>query len=520
MKKRYLLFAAMFTIGTITSQAQTISTYAGSGTGSGGYSGDGGPATAAQMKITGGIARDITGNLYIADPMNFCVRMVTPAGIISTFAGGGSTLGDGGPATAAMIVTPSTVAVDASGNVYIADLDNRIRKVTTAGTISTIVGVGGTGGSSGDGSAGILAKLDQPEALAFDATGNLYIGDYGNHKVRKVTPANLITTFAGNGTSGLSGDGSPATAAELKAPSGLAVDAAGNVYIADAANSNIRMVTPAGIISTFAGGGSTLGDGGPATAAKLSLPSGLAFDGSGNLYVADEANHRMRKITPAGIITTVAGDGTGALMGDGGPATAAQLNQPIAVVFDATNNMFISDNGNHRVRKVTASSTTITVTGSAGTLCTAKTTTLSSSTTGGTWTSTATTVATVGSSSGVVTGVAAGTATISYNTSSGGGAKTVTVVVCKVGVNNVNANDAGLKIFPNPNYGTFNIHLATPFDEYAVVTITNMVGVKIKELKMTTNQPLDLQLNAPPGIYFLEAVTPHGRWSEKITQLQ
>lgn len=523
MKKCYLLFAAMLTIGAYSTQAQTITTIAGIATA--GYTGDGGPATAASFKNPiGGIARDAAGNLYVCDGQNYCVRKITPAGIISTFAGDymASALGDGGPATAAHIVIPQAVAVDPSGNVFITDLDNRVRRVdATTGIITTYAGMGSVSGSGPDNVQATASKLDQPQALACDAAGNLYISEYGAAKVRVVAPSGIITTFAGTGVSGFSGDGGPATAAKVKAVGGIAVDKSGNVYLADGANSNIREIVKAtGNIVTYAGAGpGSAGDGGPATAALFSLPTGIAFDTAGNLLIADMANHKIRKITTSSmLVSTVAGDGTNAFMGDGGPATAAQMSQPTGVVFDATNNMYITDGNNHRVRKVTPAAT-IAVLGASTPLCTSKTATLSTATTGGTWSSSNTAIAKVGSSTGVVTGVAAGTATITYKTATAEGTKLMAVIFCGVSVKNVVGEDEGLKVYPNPTYSTVNILLSSPVDEEATVTITNMIGEKVKELKMKTNKPLDIQLNSPAGIYFLNVVTPHGRWSEKITQL-
>jgi len=524
MKKCYLLFAAMLTMGAYSTQAQNINTIAGIATV--GYSGDGGPATAAAFKSPiGGIAKDAAGNLYVCDGQNYCVRKITPAGIISTFAGDymASALGDGGPATAAHILMPQAVAVDPSGNVFITDLDNRVRKVDgSTGIITTYAGTGSVSGSGPDGVQATASKIDQPQALACDAAGNLYISEYSsNPKIRMVTPAGIITTFAGTGVSGFSGDGGPATAAKIKAVGGIAVDKSGNVYLADVANSNIREVLKAtGNIITYAGSGpGTAGDGGPATAAQFGQPTGIAFDTAGNLLIAEAANNKIRKVTTASmLVSTVAGDGTNAFLGDGGPATAAQMSQPMGVVFDAVNNMYITDGNNHRVRKVTPSAT-IAVLGSGTPLCTSKTATLSTATTGGTWSSSNTAIAKVGSSTGVVTGVAAGTATITYKTATAEGTKLMTIIFCGVSVKNVAGEDAGLKVYPNPTYGTFSILLSSPLDEEATVTITNMMGEKVKELKMKANKPLDIQLSTPAGIYFLNVVTPHGRWSEKITQL-
>jgi hypothetical protein len=275
-----------------------ISTVAGNGIG--GDSGDGGAATAAQLWDPRGVAVDAAGKLYIADSGRHRIRKVTPDGIITTVAGNGieGYSGDGGAATAASLRWPYGVAVDATGNLYIADADNhRIRKVTQDGIITTVAG-NGIGGYSGDGGAATAASLYYPRDVAVDAAGNLYIADSDNHRIRKVTSAGIITTVAGKGTGGYSGDGGAATSASLLWPHGVAVDATGNLYIADKNNNRIRKVTPSGIISTVAGNGAYgySGDGGPATAASLQWPHGVAVDAAGNLYIADTSNHRIRKV--------------------------------------------------------------------------------------------------------------------------------------------------------------------------------------------------------------------------------
>ena len=338
--------------------ASTITTLAG--TGGPAFGGDGERATAARLSFPEGVAVDGAGNLYIADRGNHRIRKVGPDGIITTLAGtgaggGGRFGGDGGPATAAQLSFPEGMAVDGAGNLYIADRGNhRIRKVGPGGIITTLAGTGRSA-FGGDGGPAIAAQLDEPVGVAVDGAGNLYIADKNNSRIRKVGPGGIITTLAGTGRSAFGGDGGPATAAQFNSPEGVAVDGAGNLYIADRGNHRIRKVRPGGIITTLAGTGGPAfgGDGGPATAAALRLPKGVDIDGAGNLYIADSRNHRIRKVGLDGIITTLAGTGVRGFGGDGGPATAAQFNSPEGVAVDGAGNLYIADRGNHRIRVLT-----------------------------------------------------------------------------------------------------------------------------------------------------------------------
>ena len=339
--------------GAVTG-TDTITTIAGTGTA--GFSGDGGQATSAQLASPIGVAVDQSGNVYVADSANNRVRRITPAGQITTIAGTGTAgfSGDGGQATSAQLAVPYGVAVAANGDVYIADTNNnRVRKVTSAGTISTVAG-NGTASSTGDGGQATSATLYAPAGVALDASGNLYITELGAHKVRRVTTAGVISTFAGTGTAGATGDGGQATSAQLNSPIGVAVDAAGNVYVADTSNSKIRRVTSQGVITTFAGTGSPGfgGDGGPATAAGLRNAFGVAVDAGGNVYIGDNDNYRIRRVTSAGTITTIAGNGTPGATGDGGPAASATLNFPSGVAVGPDGSLYVSVTIGQRVRKI------------------------------------------------------------------------------------------------------------------------------------------------------------------------
>jgi sugar lactone lactonase YvrE len=315
-----------------------------------------------QMVLPSAIVFDAQGNLYFAETGNHVVRSFSTAGVIATVAGSGvqGFGGDGGAATAAELDSPGGLAMDAAGNLFIADTHNhRVREVAGAtGIITTVAGTGAAG-FSGDGAAATAARLDLPTALAVDAVGNVYVADMDNHRVRRIAAGTgVITTVAGNGVEGFAGDGGSATAASIDSPNGLAVDSAGNLYIADTHNGRVREVSAAtGIISTVAGTGAEQafgGDGGAATAAGLALPRGLTIDAAGNIYVADSGNHRVRRISAAGTITTVAGQGTEAFAGDGAPAVAASLDSPRAVAMSPGGLLTLADTDNQRIRQLDA----------------------------------------------------------------------------------------------------------------------------------------------------------------------
>ncbi len=321
-----------------------------------GYSGDGGPATAAELDSPTQLSVG-NKNLYIADAFNEVVRAINTSGVISTVAGChyGGYSGDGGPATAAELNIDYGVEVDGAGNLYITDCGNsRIRRVDTLGIITTIVG-NGVAGFSGDGGAATAAEINNPTRTVIDKSGNLYIADWYNNRVRIVNTSGIISTFAGSSVAGYSGDGGPATAAELNEPRGVYCDAANNIYITDYTNSVVRKVNASGIISTFAGNGYAgfYGDGGPATAAEMYGPVGVTLDPAGNVYIGERNNNLVRMINLSGNISTVAGlAGIIGYSGDGGPATDAELNSPRNIVFDKLGDMYIADAFNNVIREI------------------------------------------------------------------------------------------------------------------------------------------------------------------------
>jgi len=349
--------------------AQNITTKVGVGTA--GYSGDGSSAVAAQVQPSG-VCLDAANNIYIAEYNNNIIRKVSAStGVISTIAGTGTAgySGDGGLATSALMNNPASLAVDLAGNVYFSDVQNHVvRKITvTTGIITTIAGTG-TAGSTGDGGLATSALLFTPRGVYVDAANMIYIADQTSNVIRKINASTgIISTVAGTGTAGYSGDGGLATAAQLSEPFGIFVDASSNIYIADKGNNAIRKVTAStGIISTIAGTGvlGATGDGGLATAALLNVPLSVSLDGNNNLYIGEVGNGIVRKITAStGIITRFAGNGTTGFSGDGALATNAQLYLPMSVAADAAGNVYIADNGNNRIRKVTVSTTSLTNTG-------------------------------------------------------------------------------------------------------------------------------------------------------------
>ena len=386
-----------------------ITTFAG--TGISGFSGDSGLARNAQLSYPVGLVFDSAGNLIIADGGNNRVRMVDTTGTITTIAGTGTAgfSGDGGPAILAEFNNPWGLALDTAGNLYVTDIFNqRVRKIDTSGTVNTVAG-NGTAGYNGDGIPATSASLNSPRGIVLDSSGDLYIADAFNFRVRKVDTSGIISTFAGDGMQGFSGDGGPAIdanvgrprglilrgnqllianagqghiryvgfasgiinslagsfigydgdghaplASQFNAPTGMLLLHSGSLLVVDEINARVRTITSS-IVTTFAGG--YIGDNQPATRAAFAAPENLAFDLFGNYYVADAGGNRIRKVDPTGRITTVAGTGVSGYTGDSGPATQAQLYTPFGVAADPFGNLFISDTTNLAIRKVDTSGT-------------------------------------------------------------------------------------------------------------------------------------------------------------------
>ncbi len=335
--------------------AQTIKTVAG-GNYTAGYSGDGGSATSAHLCGPRRAVTDAAGNMYIADFCNNRIRKVTPAGIISTVAGTGAAgrTGDGAAATSAAVGSPQGLAVDASGNIYIAQYDGYVRKINSAGIISTIGGTLSSSGSYADGAPATDSYFSGAADIAVDAAGVVYVVSQSDQRVIKITTSGQAYTVAGNRTAGYSGDGGQATNAKLNQPAGIALDNSGNLYIVEEQGCVVRKVNSAGIISTIAGTGSYgfASDGVAATISKLYYPTGVAVDATGAVYIANTQDNKIVKIDHAGMMHFVAGIGSCGYTGDGGNSLMASVEKPHGVSFDIHGNLIIAASANQSIRAV------------------------------------------------------------------------------------------------------------------------------------------------------------------------
>ncbi len=533
MKTLIFSFALLACMASVN--AQIITTIAGTGTAT--YSGDGGAATSAALDHPYGVVADAIGNIYLADALNNRIRKISPSGIISTFAGTGvsGSSGDGGPASAAQIFAPLCLVFDHRGNLIFADQDNhKVRKITPAGIISTVAGIGSPG-YSGDGGISTAAKLNFPTGVGVDAIGNIYVADQYNNRVRKVDTFGVITTFAGTGLSGFSGDGSAATAAKISAPCGVAADNSGNIYFTDYTNRRIRKVDGAGIITTYAGSTTGYaGDGGPASAALFSSPFGIFIDPMNNMYISDIYNHRIRRISASGMVSTVTGNGTAGASGDGGLATAATTNMPSHLYADCAGNVYFADQFNNKVRQITGHNyvpRVLTEAGVAIVVCKNSgpysldgmlsiidsdalqniTYSLLVSPSHGT-----AVVSYTGSSTGGVftpSGLSYTPATGYLGTDSfsvlitdcGGGADTLTIYVsivnCALSTMPVNEHNTLFAIFPNPVKKTLTI--TADNQAFGAYRVTNSVGQTVLNDRMTTTiTVIDVSI-LPQGIYYI-----------------
>ena len=305
-----------------------------------------GPALDASFYFPNNLALDASGNIYVADSGNHKIRKISTDGVVTTLAGSGAEGSNDGTGAAASFGYPTDVAVDANGNVYVADMSaQKIRKITPTGVVTTFAGTGETGATDGNAT---VAKFADPHGVALDGAGNVYVAELSGNKIRKISPAGIVSTLAGSGAPAY-GDGT-GTAASFKNPTGLAVDQSGNVYVADTGNYDIRKVTPTGVVTTLAGSNSSGAVDGTGTSASFGLPAGVELDPGGNIYVADSASNQIRMVTSAGVVTTVAGS---SVRGDAnGPAGSATFNTPTGVALDASGNVYVVDSYNGQIRKI------------------------------------------------------------------------------------------------------------------------------------------------------------------------
>ena len=310
-----------------------------------------GTGSEARFRYPFGVAVDGSGTIYVADFANHTIRKITPTGVVTTLAGVAGAAGSAdGTGRGARFRFPAAVTLDGSGNLYVADTYNHtIRKITPTGVVTTLAGTPGVFGSAdGTGSA---ARFDLPAAVAVDGSGNLFVTDRNNHAIRKITPTGVVTTLAGTPGALGSADGTGSDA-RFDKPQGMAIDGSGNLYVADRNNHTIRKVTPAGVVTTLAGSAGMAGSAdGTGTDARFDLPFGLAVDSVGAVYVADWNNHTIRKVTPAGVVTTLAGTAGRPGCSDGAPS-AVRFDLPRGVAVDGSNNVYVADTDNHAIRKL------------------------------------------------------------------------------------------------------------------------------------------------------------------------
>ena len=446
MKKIVLLGLIIVFVSAVNTEAQTIFTIAGNGVA--GFSGDTSTATNAEIFGPTGVAVDGAGNEYISDYYNQRIRKINSSGTITTVAGTGTAgyNGDGMAATEAKINYPMGIAADAFGNVYFADRgNNRVRMISASGTITTLAGTG-TGGYSGDNGPAINAKLYGPTGVAVDAAGNVFIADKSNNVIRRVDAVSgMITTVAGTGAPGYNGDSWPsATLSDLDNPADVALDIMGNLYIADQGNNRVRMVDTFRKISTIFGNGigGYTADGLSATSSEIFSPSSVAVDISGNVYISDELNYMIRKVDHnSNTVVTIAGNRVSGFNGDTGLAVNAQIGDCKGLAVDHAGNIYFSDWRYNRVNFITSTIT---------------------------------------------------------------------------GVKEVNGDMSAIAVYPNPNSGVFTVNVSSVNTERMRLTITNLTGEKIKEITAETNKPVAIDLNVAAGIYFISANSAGGNLTTKV----
>jgi len=442
--------------------------------GSGSWGANDGIGTSASFNSPYGLTLDAIGNVYVADYGNHKIRIITPTGTVSTLAGSGIAGATNATGIAASFYYPHGVAVDALGNVFVADYYNhKIRKISALGVVSTFAGSGAPSSTDGMGTG---ASFHFPAGITIDGFGNLYVVDYASHKIRKITPSGVVSTLAGNGTAGTT-DGI-GTAAKFNYPYGIAVDNSGNEYVADSSNHKIRKISSSGVVSTFAGSGIAGSLDGLGIAAGFDNPTGIVINTNGNIYIADRSNSKIRIISPAGIVSTLAGNGMSGMDYDVSIGLEAIFNQPRGIAVDAMGTIYVADTNNHKIRKISTSGYTISPALPVGLVFDATTGTISG-------TPTATILATM--------------FTITAYNSSGSSATTISLETSVLGTKTFN-NQQIFSIYPNPTNN--ELFVKSSSDEEVNYSITNTIGQIIQQGILKTNQPIDLA-NIAAGLYLI-----------------
>ena len=347
MKRTLLIITILANV--LLNQAQVVTTFAGSGA----FGSTDATGIAASFHFPTGVCTDAAGNVYVADRENDKIRKISSAGVVSTLAGSGVSGSTDATGIAASFYYPYSVCIDTSGNIYVADANNnKIRKINPAGVVSTFAGSGAIGSTDATGSA---ASFYSPRGICTDVIGNVYVADVGNHKIRKINSVGVVSTFAGSGIAGSTD--ATGIAASFAFPIGVCADATGNVYVADYNNHKIRKISPTGVVSTFAGSGVIGSTDTTGIAASFNYPTGVCIDSTGNVYVADYNNHKIRKISPTGEVSTFAG--TGASGSTDAAGISASFSSPFGVCSDAAGNIYVGDAGNNKIRKILAFSADI-----------------------------------------------------------------------------------------------------------------------------------------------------------------
>lgn len=490
----------------MAAKGQIITTISGNGIKS--YSGDGGLSFTALLRDPFKICTDPAGNVFFSDCSNHCIRKIDVNGIITTVAGNGTLgfSGDGGPATSAQLNYPYGVYADGNGNIFIADIGNaRIRKVDVNGVISTIAG-NGSQGYSGDGGAATSAELNGPSGVTADGSGNVFIADCVNHRIRKVSAAGTITTIAGTGVPGFGGDGGQATLAMLQSPFDLTFDQAGNLYFADADNFRVRKIDATGIVTTIAGNGNAAysGDNGPAVNAGLNGCVDVDLDVNGNIYITEQFNHCIRRIDASGVITTFAGTGVPGFSGDGGSPAVAKMNTPSGLACH-NNRFFIADAKNQRIRTICNSTVAFNINATSTLVCMGNSADLTAYATN-TYTYSWSTAQTATNSISVSPSVAATYYAQGKDVNGCVGSASIQLVVdpC-AGIEGLSKNTP-VRIYPNPARDA----LYVPRDLFSVpgvkITIVNSIGQVVRSATVYEKPVMDYMLDVEAlrrGVYYL-----------------